>query len=193
MSITYLCKFSEEGRRGATYVKEEKTAEEIAALKAKGFLEIKETDYALLLGNVDGQEYIRNTDGTYSPYVPPAPSLESLKEQKLEDLDAAFLEWRNDTAVMKSSLGFTADADTRAMLDIAGLATLGTGAVFMDADNQPHELTAEEISVLQKEVVQSGTAAYSQKWALREAINAADSAAALDAIKIEFSASDFSA
>jgi hypothetical protein len=193
MSITYLCKFSEEGRRGATYVKEEKTAEEIATLKAQGFLEVKETDYALLLGNVDGQEYIRNSDGTYSPYVPPAPSLESLKEQKLDDLDAAFLEWRNDTAVMKSSLCFTADADTRAMLDIAGLATLGTGAVFMDADNQPHELTAEEIQVLQKEVVQSGTAAYTQKWALREAINAADSAAALDAIKIEFSASDFSA
>jgi hypothetical protein len=188
MSFTYLCKFGADGRRGETYVKEEKTAEEIAALKAQGFLEIKETDYALLLGNVDGQEYIRNADGTYSPYVPPAPSLESLKAQKLEDLDTAFLEWRNDTAVMKSSLGFTADADTRAMLDIAGLATLGTGAVFMDADNQPHELTAEEIQVLQKEVVQSGTAAYSQKWALREAINAADSAAALDAIKIEFSA-----
>jgi hypothetical protein len=132
---------------------------------------------------------------TEKPIEPQEPeyTFEELKAQKLENLDAAFLEWRNDTAVMKSSLGFTADADTRAMLDIAGLATLGTGAIFMDADNQPHELTAEEIQVLQKEVVQSGTAAYTQKWALREAINAAETAAALDAIKIEFTASDFSA
>lgn len=74
--MIYLIKFDENGRRGATYVKEEKTEEQVAELKAQGYLEISETDYALLLGNIDGKEYVRIGEGQYKPYVPPEPSEE---------------------------------------------------------------------------------------------------------------------
>ena len=66
--MTYLIKFDENGRRSDTYVAEEKTQEQVTELLEKGFVLITEEDYQLLIGNVDGKEYIRNADGTYSEY-----------------------------------------------------------------------------------------------------------------------------
>ena len=66
--MTYLIKFDENGRRSDTYVAEEKTQEQVTELLEKGFVLITEKDYQLLIGNVDGKEYIRNADGTYSEY-----------------------------------------------------------------------------------------------------------------------------
>lgn len=57
--MTYLIKFDETGRRGETYVTEEKTQEEITELLEKGFVQIPEEDYQLLLGNIDGKVHIR--------------------------------------------------------------------------------------------------------------------------------------
>lgn len=57
--MTYLIKFDETGRRGETYVAEEKTQEEITELLEKGFVQIPEEDYQLLLGNIDGKVHIR--------------------------------------------------------------------------------------------------------------------------------------
>lgn len=57
--MTYLIKFDETGRRGETYVAEEKTQEEITELLEKGFVQIPEEDYQLLLGNIDGKAHIR--------------------------------------------------------------------------------------------------------------------------------------
>lgn len=86
--MTYLIKFDENGRRSDTYVAEEKTQEEITELLEKGFVQIPEEDYQLLIGNVDGKEYIRNADGTYSEYELPEPTLEELKAIKLSEVDA---------------------------------------------------------------------------------------------------------
>lgn len=79
--MNYLIKFDENGRRNDTYVKEEKTEEEIVSLLEQGFLEISETEYQLLLGNVDGQEYLRNEDGTFKPYIPPEPTQEEINSE----------------------------------------------------------------------------------------------------------------
>ena len=68
--MNYLIKFDENGRRTETYVREEKTESQINELLANGFLAISETEYQLLIGNIDGQEYIRKSDGTFTPYVP---------------------------------------------------------------------------------------------------------------------------
>ena len=86
--MTYLIKFDETGRRGETYVAEEKTQEEITELLEKGFVQIPEEDYQLIVGNIDGHEYIRKSDGSYSIYEPPTPDLEELKANKLAEVDA---------------------------------------------------------------------------------------------------------
>lgn len=85
--MTYLIKFDENGRRSDTYVAEEKTQEQVTELLEKGFVLITEKDYQLLIGNVDGKEYIRNADGTYSEYELPEPTLEELKAIKLSEVD----------------------------------------------------------------------------------------------------------
>lgn len=119
--------------------------------------------------------------------------LEVLRAQKLDLLDMAFMQWRNDDATLVSSLGFTADCDERAMIDVNGLVTICTDkVVFMDANNNPHELTLEQLKVLQAEIIQSGTLVYQTKWTFRQAIESAENKGQLDAIEIAFTAIDFS-
>ena len=120
------------------------------------------------------------------------PDLDELKVRKLRLLDAAFMQWRVDRATLISSLGFTADADERAMIDVNGLVALGEVSTFMDAENKPHELTLEELKTLQVEIIQSGNAAYQQKWVLRKAVEDAESEEDLKTIAIGFSPVDFS-
>lgn len=85
--MTYLIKFDENGRRSDTYVAEEKTQEQVTELLEKGFVLITEEDYQLLIGNIDGHEYIHNSDGSYSKYESPEPTLEELKAIKLSEVD----------------------------------------------------------------------------------------------------------
>lgn len=113
-------------------------------------------------------------------------TLKELKAKKLRDLDRAFYVWRSTQATLVSSLGFEADADERAMIDVSGLFALGAPAVFMDAKNVPHELTADQIKVLHKEIIQSGNKAYETKWALRNAINSCQSVEELEAVELKF-------
>lgn len=136
-------------------------------------------------------EFWANLDVTYSeqpdpPIVQHIPTLEEEKTIKLARLNDAFQQRRNDDATLISSLGFTADADERAMIDVSGLVALEAPAAFMDANNVPHELTTDQIKVLHKEIIQSGNKAYETKWALRNAINACQSVEELEAVELKF-------
>lgn len=132
--------------------------------------------------------------------VPPEPTLEELKQRKLNQLEQSFLRWYETDATVVSSLGFTADSDARSMMDVSGLVTTleavpeesRSTVAFMDSSNTPHLLTLEQVKVLQLEIIQNGQAAYQQKWTLRTAIESAEDKEALDAITIEFTPSDFS-
>lgn len=136
-------------------------------------------------------QFWSNLDVTYSEEADPEPTLEELKDKKLKELDRAFSRWRNGDATLVSSLGFTADADQRAMIDVSGLVALEAPATFMDADNQPHELTAEQIKTLHRELIQSGNQAYQVKWGFRTLIEEAEDADALEKIEIEFAPVSF--
>lgn len=116
----------------------------------------------------------------------PAPDINMIRNQKLRELDNQFEHWYTEDATLYSTLGFEADSDQRAMMDINGLVILGQGAIFMDAQNQPHELTIEKLEVLQKEVIAAGTAAYAVKWAYRTKINEATTVDELNDIFIRF-------
>lgn len=130
----------------------------------------------------------------------PAPSVDELKNAKLSQLDSAFLQWYETDAVVTSSLGFVADSDSRAMMDVSGLVTTlesqpvesRSTVAFMDANNEAHLLTLDQLKTVQLEIVQNGQSAYQQKWTLRTAIEQASTKEELDAIEIKFLAEDFS-
>ena len=129
------------------------------------------------------------------------PSLDEVKQSKLDALDFAFRQWYEKDATVASSLGFVADSDSRAMMDVSGLITVlesqpkssRSTVSFMDHDNVAHDLTLDGLKTVQLETIQNGQAAYSQKWAFRTQIESAESVEALQAIEITFTGLDFSA
>lgn len=125
--MIYLIKFDADGRRQDTYVKEEKTKAQIQELLRQGFLEVSETDYQLLLGNVDGHEYIRNFDGTYSQYVPPEPTEEEKQVIALQQAKHERAEAVSKIVVEVDGMKFDGDeeAQTRIGRTVAGAIALG--------------------------------------------------------------------
>lgn len=131
----------------------------------------------------------------------PAPTLDELKTAKLAELDTAFMSWYEDKATVTTSLGFVADSDARAMMDVNGLVTTleaqpaesRSAVTFMDANNQPHLLSLDQLKTVQVEIIQNGQSAYQQKWTLRTAIEQASTKEELDAIDIKFVAENYSA
>lgn len=129
------------------------------------------------------------------------PSLAEVKQSKLDELDFAFRQWNEKDATVVSSLGFVADSDSRAMMDVSGLIIVlesqpkssRSTVSFMDHDNVAHDLTLDGLKTVQLEIIQNGQAAYSQKWAFRTQIESAESVEALQAIEITFTGLDFSA
>lgn len=174
--------------RGKEYFSCEDVRQAIWESERKAFGEEPEENKAEFWASL-GVEYTEEED---PPIVQHIPTLDEEKLMACGRLNEAFRSWRNDEATLISSLGFTADADERAMIDVSGLVALEVPAVFMDANNVPHELTAEQIKVLHKEIIQSGNKAYERKWALRNRINACESLEELKAIELNFEPADFS-
>ena len=131
----------------------------------------------------------------------PEKTVEEVRTEKMRALDAAFTSWYEDGATLKSSLGFEADSDSRAMQDVNGLVTAADaqatfaadGLIFMDAKNVGHEVTLDQLKTLQLEIIASGNAAYQEKWKLRDAIEKAKTKKELEKIEIAFHPADFSA
>ncbi len=119
----------------------------------------------------------------------PAPTLEELRAQKLEEL-AASQRQAEENAHVLSTLGFEIDANDRANRDIAGLlvTTSDTDVVsFCDYNNVMHDVTRADLLTMQKEIIQNAQYIYQQKWAMRTAINAATTTEELEAVGIEYS------
>lgn len=129
------------------------------------------------------------------------PSLAEVKQSKLDALDFAFQQWYEKDATVASSLGFVADSDSRAMMDVSGLITVlesqpkssRSTVSFMDHNNVAQDLTLDGLKTVQLEIIKNGQSAYAQKWALRTQIESAESVEALQAIEITFTGLDFSA
>lgn len=131
----------------------------------------------------------------------PEKTVEEVRTEKKRALDSAFASWYEDGATLKSSLGFEADSDSRAMQDVNGLVTAAeaqatysdSGLTFMDANNVGHQVNLEQLKTLQLEIIASGNAAYQEKWKLRDAIEKAKTKEELEGIEIAFHPVDFSA
>lgn len=144
----------------------------------------------------------RGQDLSWAVEQIPEKTVEEVRTEKTSELDAAFKSWYTDGATMKSSLGFDADSDFRAMQDVNGLVTAAEAQVtfdtdgtlvFMDANNQGHAVTLDQLKVLQLEIINSGNLAYQQKWKIRDAIAKAKTKEELEAITIKFTPADFTA
>ena len=102
-----------------------------------------------------------------------------------------------ERAHIKSSLGFTADANSTANENVNGLLiTIGDGTVqFCDNNNQFHKLNKAQLETLRAEIIQNGQNLYAQKWKYRTAIEACSDNDQLDAVisSIQFTYLDFSA
>ena len=132
---------------------------------------------------------IEGAFGEIAEYVAPVIPIEDQKQQKLADLSKWF-EWASENAHVTSSLGFEIDADATAKRDIDGLITVvEEGAVqapvgFMDYNNQVHPVTLSNLKTMRLEVIANGQSLYQQKWALRLAIESAETQEELDLVVI---------
>lgn len=130
----------------------------------------------------------------------PEKTIDEVRAEKLSELDSAFMSWYEDKATVTTSLGFVADSDARAMMDVNGLVTTievqssqaRETVAFMDANNEPHLLSLDQLKTVQVEIIQNGQSAYQQKWSMRTAIEQATTKEEIEAIEIKFTAEDFS-
>lgn len=155
-----------------------------------------------------------NYDKFIKPYVDIWQTKQDEQQQEQEKAKAEYNRFENrqaraltklnedfaiagERAYIKSSLGFTADANSTANENINGLLiTLDNGTVqFCDYCNQFHELNKAQLETLRAEIIQNGQNLYAQKWKYRTAIEACSDNDQLDAVisSIQFTYLDFSA
>ena len=133
---------------------------------------------------------------TFEP-VEPEKTLSELKAEKLSELTTITSKFDNQLVntdmIIKSSLGFSINADLRSQNNLRGLIAVGIEPVnFVTADNSMQNLSIEQLNVLLNESVQNGQHLYLRKWQYREQIEQAKTKEDLNSIKFEFIMKDFS-
>lgn len=125
--------------------------------------------------------------------VKPEKTLEEVRSEKLSSLNSAHQQ-AEDSAYVRSSLGFVIDADERANRDIDGLIKTmpepGT-TYFCDYNNDMHAVTKSDCETMQKEVIANAQSLYTQKWNYRVQIEEAKTKEELEAINIKFKYMEF--
>lgn len=126
----------------------------------------------------------------------PEPTLDELKEKKLDELTATGHQFDNqlvnEDMIINSSLGFKANADLRSQNNINGLIAAGQEPIaYVDSQNALHSLTLAQLNTLLAECIETGQYLYQQKWAYRAQINACTTKEELAAITFEFKMKDF--
>ena len=137
----------------------------------------------------DGQWYLQG----YAP----TQNLEDLKSDKLSELTTITSKFDNQLVnnemIIKSSLGFSINADLRSQNNLRGLITVGVEPVnFVTADNSVQSLSIEQLKVLLNECAQNVQHLYLLKWQYREQIEHAQTVEELNAIEFKFTMKDFS-
>ena len=127
----------------------------------------------------------------------PTQSLDELKSEKLSELTSITSKFDNQLVntdmIIKSSLGFTINADLRSQNNLRGLIAIGIEPVnFVIADNSAQSLSIEQLNVLLNECAQNSQHLYLLKWQYRERIEQAKTVEELNAIKFKFTMKDFS-
>lgn len=122
------------------------------------------------------------------------PTLEEVKTNKLKELSELTDKIFNSSETyLTSSLGFRINARSKALEDINSLIVLGDEVIyFNDFDDLIHELSVEQLEILQKEVIRNGQSIYNQKWNYRKQIKDSKTVDEIKNIEFNFVFSDFS-
>lgn len=134
--------------------------------------------------------YIQEISTGYQIVAIPRPTLKEVCTKKLSELSKKHIK-AEETGVIQSSLGFPVDANERANRDVSGLIsqmemTNIDKTQFCDANNDFHEVTLDNLKIMQLELIQYAQSLYATKWQLRAAIEAAKTVDELNAIDIKF-------
>ena len=124
-------------------------------------------------------------------------TIDELKSEKLAELSAITSKFDNQLVntdmIIKSSLGFSINADLRSQNNLRGLIVIGIEPVnFVIADNSVKSLTLKQLNILLSECAQNGQHLYLLKWQYREQIEQAQTVEELNAIEFNFTMHDFS-
>ena len=124
-------------------------------------------------------------------------TLEELKEDKLDELTAITSKFDNrlvnNEMIVKSSLGFSINADLRSQNNLRGLIAVGVEPVnFVDSENVSHSLSIEQLNTLLNECALNGQNLYLQKWSYKSQIENATTVEELNSIEFNFEMKDFS-
>lgn len=124
----YLIQFGDDGRRGATYaanvhyyVNDDGSitngSVDVDELLKQGYVFVSSKDYNNLLGNnEDRQEYCRQADGTFSPYIAPEPTAEEKAASKQASLDAEYTAAQQELGQSLLVANLNGDADIAASI-----------------------------------------------------------------------------
>ena len=187
--------------RNATYQKPPKTEENHAVIFNGDEWEIV-ADYRKKTYYIGTEQHEMKELGdlpkgaTFEP-VKPEKTLEELKSEKLSELTTITSKFDNQLVntdmIIKSSLGFSINADLRSHNNLRGLIAVGIEPVnFVTADNSVQSLSLKQLNVLLNECAQNVQHLYLLKWQYREQIEQAKTVEELNAIKFKFTMEDFS-
>lgn len=139
---------------------------------------------------------IKLVDGKYTQtFYVMHKSVEDIKEMRINEVYRKFTEIEQK-AHIKSSLGFTIDANEKANRDIEGLIDVLTAegynkVDFRDYDNNFQEVSLTDLETMRLEVIKNGQYIYQQKWEFLRQIEKMDNPTALIALSIEFQNMEF--
>lgn len=130
----------------------------------------------------------------------PQPSMEELealepeamlyyaRQDKLAELEQKF-NYMLENGHTTSSFGVEIDANITSVRNVGGLLVVmgpDDTEMFCDYNNQLHELTRQQVEILQVEIIKYIQGLYDKKWYYREQINTLTTAEEVDSIVIEF-------
>ena len=138
-----------------------------------------------------------NDDGSITFTAPKEKTLDELKSDKLSELTAITSKFDNQLVnnemIIKSSLGFSINADLRSQLNIHRLINIGAEPVsFIVADNTTVNLSLAQLNILISECEENMQHIFDLKQAFKKQIADATTKEELDAIEIKFEMLDFS-
>ena len=133
---------------------------------------------------------------TFEP-VEPEKTFDELKSEKLSELTEITSKFDNQLVntdmVIKSSLGFSINADLRSQLNIHRLINIGSEPVsFIVADNTTVDLSLAQLNILISECEENMQHIFDLKQSYKKQIADATTKEELDAIEIKFEMLDFS-
>ena len=148
------------------------------------------------IGMVD-MEIEQVYDGSYylKGYAP-THNLDELKSEKLAKLTSITSKFDNQLVntdmIIKSSLGFSINADLRSQFNIRRLISIGTEPVsFIVADNTTVDLSLAQLNILISECEENMQYLFDLKQSYKKQITDATTKEELDAIDLQFPMKEF--